>query len=269
MDEVGDEIKPEAEACATAAAVAADGPEKELEKENDSEGGSFEEVSLKVVYRKTTFQVTRSLGSTVGELKAHLQDLTGVPSGMMKLMYKGSLNDDARLLKDVNLFNGAKMMVVGSTANDLLKAVPVKPEQGKHAETSRIGVGKEPLSTQKPHSKIISKGIPADAMKGNKRRQERLPAASLSGMVNKDGNKVRLTFKLELDQIWLETKERTQKVNMPSIYSIVSEPISGHEDYHMMAFQFGPTEQSRYWIYWIPAQYMKALKDTVLGAFPL
>lgn len=29
--------------------------------------------------------------------------------------------------------------------------------------------------------------------------------------------------------------------------------------------QLGPTEASRYWIYWVPAQYVDAIKDTVLG----
>lgn len=36
--------------------------------------------------------------------------------------------------------------------------------------------------------------------------QEHLPPQPLSGMVNKHGSKVRLTFKLEEDQIWLGTK---------------------------------------------------------------
>ena len=36
--------------------------------------------------------------------------------------------------------------------------------------------------------------------------QEQLPPQPLSGMVNKHGSKVRLTFKLEEDQVWLGTK---------------------------------------------------------------
>lgn len=52
---------------------------------------------------------------------------------------------------------------------------------------------------------------------------------------------------------------------MGSIKNVVSEPIEGHEDYHMMAFQLGPTEASYYWVYWVPTQYVDAIKDTVLG----
>ena len=47
--------------------------------------------------------------------------------------------------------------------------------------------------------------------------KEALPPCPISGMVNKTGGKVRLTFKLELDQVWIGTKERTQKIPLNSI----------------------------------------------------
>ena len=31
------------------------------------------------------------------------------------------------------------------------------------------------------------------------------------------------------------------------------------------ALQTGPTELSRYWLYWVPAQYVEAIKDAILG----
>lgn len=49
--------------------------------------------------------------------------------------------------------------------------------------------------------------------------QEPLPPVPLSGMLNKHGGKVRLTFKPEQDQLWLGTKERTEKLAMTSIKS--------------------------------------------------
>lgn len=53
-------------------------------------------------------------------------------------------------------------------------------------------------------------------------------------MLNKVGGKVRLTFKLELDQLWIGSKERTEKIPMNSIKLVVSEPIEGHEQYHIL-----------------------------------
>lgn len=38
-------------------------------------------------------------------------------------------------------------------------------------------------------------------------------------MLNKHGGKVRLTFKHEQDQLWIGTKERTEKLAMASIKS--------------------------------------------------
>lgn len=56
-------------------------------------------------------------------------------------------------------------------------------------------------------------------------------------MLNKHGGKVRLTFKLESDQLWLSTKERTEKLPIGSIKSVVSESIEGHEEYHILVCQ--------------------------------
>lgn len=53
-------------------------------------------------------------------------------------------------------------------------------------------------------------------------------------MLNKSGGKVRLTFKLEQDQLWIGTKERTDKIPMNSIKGVHSEPIHDHPEYHLM-----------------------------------
>lgn len=53
-------------------------------------------------------------------------------------------------------------------------------------------------------------------------------------MLNKSGGKVRLTFKLEQDQLWIGTKERTDKIPMNSIKSVHSEAIHDHPEYHIM-----------------------------------
>lgn len=53
-------------------------------------------------------------------------------------------------------------------------------------------------------------------------------------MLNKSGGKVRLTFKLEQDQLWIGTKERTDKIPMNSIKDVLSEPIHDHPEYHVM-----------------------------------
>merc|ERR1712215_161932 len=130
-------------------------------------------------------------------------------------------------------------------------------------------MGKEAWSEQKQHKKVLDKGKPEDVLPGLKNTKENLPGVPLSGMLNKTGGKVRLTFKMELDQVWLGTKERTEKLPMNSIKSVSSEAINGQEEYHIMALQLGPTEASRYFIYWVTAQCVDIIKDAIIGKWQL
>lgn len=36
---------------------------------------------------------------------------------------------------------------------------------------------------------------------------------------------------------------------------------------YLQGLQLGPTEGSRYWVYWVPAQYVEAIKDAVFGVW--
>ena len=64
-------------------------------------------------------------------------------------------------------------------------------------------IGSSETCKQKQHKKILDKGKPDDVMPGILGIKEPLPSQPLSGMVNKHGGKVRLTFKLESDQVWI------------------------------------------------------------------
>ena len=86
-------------------------------------------------------------------------------------------------------------------------------------------------------------------------------------MIKQDGGNVRLTFKLESDELWIGTKERTHKLPMNSIKSVHSEAIKDHEEYSIVGIQTGPTVKSTIWVYWVPSQYVDAIKDTILGSF--
>ncbi|KAM5152956.1 ubiquitin domain-containing protein UBFD1 [Mantella aurantiaca] len=221
-----------------------------------------EHVEFKIIWNKNKYDVKLPLDSTGASLKQKIHTLTGLPPAMQKVMFKGLLPED-KTLREIKVTNGAKVMVVGSTINDVLAVTT--PKETIQQEVKEEENKKEPLCRQKQHRKVLDKGKPEDVMASIKGVQERLPATPISGMYNKSGGKVRLTFKLEQDQLWIGTKERTEKIPMGSIKNVVSEPIEEHDDYHMMAFQLGPTEASYYWVYWVPSQYVDAIKDTVLG----
>ncbi|XP_057652984.1 ubiquitin domain-containing protein UBFD1-like [Diorhabda carinulata] len=226
------------------------------------EASTKESVEIKVIYNKKKYDVTTTSDTTILELKKHLQGLLGVPDSMQKLMFKGMLQD-SQTISSSGITKGSKVMLVGSTLNDVLAVSSVSKQD--ILELDKATTSKEPLCKQKIHRKVLDKGLPEDVLPGIKNIKEGLPPVPLSGMLNKHGGKVRLTFKLESDQLWLSTKERTEKLPMGSIKSVISEPIEGYEQYHIMGLQLGPTEASRYWIYWVPAQYIDAIKDAVLG----
>ncbi|XP_071962356.1 ubiquitin domain-containing protein UBFD1-like isoform X2 [Antedon mediterranea] len=239
--------------------------ETDLQNEKINEDGdnvSSETVTFKLVYMKKNYDITFELDAKISQLKQKIQSLTDVPPAMQKLMYKGLVKDE-QTLRESKVTKGAKMMMIGSTLKDVLTVTTTPTASG--VPIQETGTTKEPLSRQKLHKKVLDKGKPEDIMPGIKNKKEPLPNFPISGMFNKSGGKVRLTFKLELDQLWLGTKERTEKLKMESIKKVVSEPIEGHEEYHILALQLGPTEASRYWIYWVPAQYVDSIKDAVLG----
>ncbi|GBP54279.1 Ubiquitin domain-containing protein UBFD1 [Eumeta japonica] len=223
-----------------------------------------EQVEFTVVFNKAKYNITYAYDATILELKTHLERVCGIPQSAQKLIIKGKSKDDTTL-RDSGITKGSKIMLVGSKMDDIM-AVKSAPKEVLD-EKSNSQTNKEPLSIQKIHRKVLDKGIPPDAMPGIKGVREPLPPVPLSGMLNKYGGKVRLTFKPEQDQLWLGTKERTEKLAMTSIKSITSEPIKDHEEYHIMGLQLGPTEASRYWVYWVPAQYIEAIKDAVLGVW--
>lgn len=221
-------------------------------------------VDFKLIYNKQKFDVTFDLNDTVSSLKNQIETLTNVPVAMQKIMFKGKMQDE-QTLRDNKVTKGSKIMVIGSTVSDVMAMTAPDPKVLKE-EAKAEAAAKEPISKQKPHKTVLEKHKkPDDIVPGKKNIKEPLPHVPLSGMYNKSGNKVRLTFKLEQDQVWIGTKERTDKIPMGSIKAVVSEPIDGHEEYHMMAIQLGPTEASRYWIYWVPAQYVDSIKDAILG----
>lgn len=170
----------------------------------DAGGGAGRElVDLKIIWNKTKHDVKVPLDSTGSELKQKIHSITGLPPAMQKVMYKGLVPED-KTLREIKVTSGAKIMVVGSTINDVLAVNTPKDaaQQDAKAEENK----KEPLCRQKQHRKVLDKGKPEDVMPSVKGAQERLPTVPLSGMYNKSGGKVRLTFKLEQDQLWIGTK---------------------------------------------------------------
>ncbi|XP_018015254.1 ubiquitin domain-containing protein UBFD1 [Hyalella azteca] len=228
---------------------------------------SEEKIAFKVIFNRKKYDVELPASSTIQQLKQHLAPMIDVIPSMQKVMVKGLAGND-KTLAELGVTKTTKVLVVGSKFDEVITIKVDKlsaTASSSSSSTSSAPSSSSSLSTQKIHQKALEKGPPDDVHPGIKDRHEPLPPHPIAGMLNKLGGKVRLTFKLELDQVWLGTKQRTEKINMASIRNVVSEPIVGREEYHIMGLQLGPTEASRYWLYWVPAQYVSAIKAAIMG----
>ena len=157
--------------------------EKDAEKE--SESAEVEKVDFKVIYNKKKYDVSFALDGDIGALKAHLQPIIDIPPAMMKVMIKGLAKDEMTLRK-LGVSKGSKVMVVGSSLQDVLSVSshPSKQQQqqGKDEASSGNNAGSNSICKQRVHKKVLDKGKPDDAMVGFLGTKESLPPAPLSGI---------------------------------------------------------------------------------------
>jgi len=225
-----------------------------------------DQVKFVMNYKKQNMDLEFALDDTVIDLKKHIERLTGIAPPLQKLMFKGLLKDDAKRLRDVGFKDGVKLMLVGSTLNEVLDAAkPVSDEKAK-GDGGEEAPKQESLSEQLPHKKIIEKGLPEGAEKGKRGVHESLPQAPISNVYNNIGVKVRLTFKQWAQELWIQSASSTQKLPFSSIRNVTFEPIKGHEEYTIVSLQLGSSERTKYFLYWVPAQYTRAIRNVIMSA---
>lgn len=86
-----------------------------------------EVIDVKVIYNKNKYDVSATSDTSIADFKKQLQELLGVPDSMQKLMYKGLLQD-SQTFKTAGVTKGAKIMLVGSTLNDVLAVSSVSKQ---------------------------------------------------------------------------------------------------------------------------------------------
>jgi hypothetical protein len=76
---------------------------------------------------------------------------------------------------------------------------------------------KEPLCKQTKHEKVLKLGKPENAQVGIRNKNDPLPQ-SIEGlymsMLNQTAKKARLTFKLENDELWINTGKRKKTLTL-------------------------------------------------------
>lgn len=221
-----------------------------------------ERVTFTVAFKKQTFYLEFGMDNTISDLRQEIARLTEVPAALQKLMLKGMLKNDSDTLRVSGFKNGVKVMLIGSTIQDVLTTAA--PDKAVTDIASSVKTEKEYMSEKLPHKKIIDKGLPEDVMPGLRQGQEPLPDIPLYGILNNRGDKVRLTFKVAAQELWLSSKSSTQKLPFQTIRGVESEIIKGFEEYHIVSLQLGSGEGTKLYLYWVPAQYTRDIRNVIM-----
>ena len=94
-------------------------------------------IDFTVTHRGKTYSLSLSPDTTVNELQCRLEELTSVPQGNQKLLYKGKkavLREDETIV-EAGLKTGLKVQMLGSTAEELGE---LKQVESEHQRRERI-----------------------------------------------------------------------------------------------------------------------------------
>lgn len=208
--------------------------------------------------------------NTIGDLRQVLLAKTGVPAALQKIMFKGMQRDDTKTLQAVGIRDKVKVMMVGSSIDQVMKAAqgPTADQLSAQASLAEGSAAvEENLQEQTKHRKVLDKGIPEGVEPGLVGNHASLPEGSINNVLNNIGLKVRLTFKKFTEELWVQSASNTQKLHFAQIRKIIAEPIKEHPEYHMMGLQLGSGDGSTLWLYWVPSQYVNAIRYTVMADY--
>lgn len=223
-------------------------------------------VHFTVLHNRAKYPMSFAATATVSEVKRRLEPLTNVPVDMQKLIYRGLLSDATQLQSlDLNT-KDPKIMLIGTSRSAAVEPTASAAKGGDQAATASQRSGRECWSDMPEHKKVLDRhGKPKNATVGLlKTEAVFLPDDSLIGLYNKNGEALRLRVRPDTSELWLTTNALTYRLPLSTIHEVTNQPIKDHPEYHIMAFQFGPTLKSRYFVYWVPAQYVESVKTLVL-----
>ncbi|KAL9656592.1 hypothetical protein ABK040_016617 [Willaertia magna] len=240
---------------------------------------------FEITHGKNIHVISLTGDKTLHQFKEEINNTTKVPISLQKILFKSkpkpNLKDDQQLIKNLGLKPDPyvnKILLIGSTLETVIassnpKAVTSATTSSSSSKDKELIEPQSPsgikLSQLPEHKKVIDKGLPTNAEKVEKQKDLPLPN-SINGVRNKRGDEIRLTFKSDLQELWVQSKEKTEKIPYITIRDIESESIVGNEDYHLMSLQVGNSPQNKLWFYFVPSQYVRAIKYTLLGVdFPL
>lgn len=131
-----------------------DPPEEAKEQEAPDPGPKF---TVQVMYNKNPLQLEISEGMTVLQLKNLIKDRVGVDVHLQKVLLKGIAKDEALLGSLGVSENTKKILVIGSSIQDVLKVKEVPTQEEKDKEGSSASSSGANWCSLPNHKKVIDK----------------------------------------------------------------------------------------------------------------
>ncbi|KAL6779724.1 hypothetical protein ACKKBG_A13470 [Auxenochlorella protothecoides x Auxenochlorella symbiontica] len=232
-------------------------------EEPGSAGSVADHIQFRIVYGRNSKLVSRSPQHTVRELKREIEEHTGVVVPNQKLLCKTQLRDH-QTLSEAGVKQGSKIMVLAIRP----QSSPATPQtaEGSTEHAWDPTPAAEVWADQERHRKVLESGRPEGGWVGIADRQVPLDdnQAFIPALLTQARVKVRLTFKPELQQVWLGSDHSTQKVPYSSVRGIISQPIPASPGYSILCLSLG-SGSSQLWLYWVPSQAVSGIKLRVLG----
>lgn len=181
-------------------------------------------IILHIRYKTQTFPIECDLFDTLKDLKEKIDKLTDVEPHVQKLVNKSITSvkrDDATTtLKDLNIADGQTLLLIGATRSEILSTsrpnVNSSGTKDSSDDQTTSNHKKEPLCKQSKHERVLKTGKPDNAQAGVRNRHDPLPQSIdglLMSMLNHSAKKARLTFKLELDELWINTGRTRERIS--------------------------------------------------------
>ncbi|KAL5112507.1 Ubiquitin domain-containing protein UBFD1 [Taenia crassiceps] len=227
-------------------------------------------VRLTVLHNRSQYSLELQPDCTVEDLKEKLETITNVPVNRQKLIFRGILKNDMKIASLKSPGRDTRIMLLG-TERDVPLTSYQSSVSAAESDTNRENEPppEEDKETIASHEHVIETfGKPDNAKESLSVPAILADNETLTGLLDKKGKPLRLRFHQESCELWMATPSATYKIPLDTVKEVEHYPIVGHPGYHIMSFQLGPTRKSRFFIYWVPEQYVASIKKKALYLRP-
>ncbi|KAJ3442459.1 ubiquitin domain-containing protein ubfd1 [Anaeramoeba flamelloides] len=225
-------------------------------------------IILILKYKKQSHELKMQHDDTIGDLKALVEKITKVPKSLQKLIYKGIQKNDQKTLREAKMRNKSKVLLIGNPSQEIA-STNSQPVDRDVEDYSSWKVNKEKNSyfcSLDEHQNFMNNRKPTREIPHSRNgRHLQLPKSPIRNVWDEFGQRVKLKFKSNKDQLRIKSLSQTLAVQLGMIKDLYTKELSNFNGYSLMGLQTGNTSKSILWFYYVPSHYVRAIRNAILG----